>query len=70
MIKTSVIMVVGMGTRFGHYTDLIPKGFIPYKDKPKVIRNIETLFACGIEKFIIGTGCHKEHYDDFRRIVH
>ena len=22
-------MAAGMGTRFGHYTDMIPKGFIP-----------------------------------------
>lgn len=63
MIKTAVIMAAGMGTRFGHYTDLIPKGFIPYKDKPMVIRSIETLIDCGIEKIIIGTGYHKEHYE-------
>lgn len=63
MIKTAVILAAGMGTRFGHYTDLIPKGFIPYKGKPMVIRSIETLIECGIEKIIIGTGYHKEHYE-------
>lgn len=56
-------MAAGMGTRFGHFTDLIPKGFIPYKGKPMVIRSIETLIDCGIEKIIIGTGYHKEHYE-------
>lgn len=56
-------MAAGMGTRFGHYTDLIPKGFIPYKGKPMVIRSIETLIECGIEKIIIGTGYHREHYE-------
>ncbi len=56
-------MAAGMGTRFGHYTDLIPKGFIPYKDKPMVIRSIETLLDCGIDTIIIGTGYHKEHYE-------
>ena len=56
-------MAAGMGTRFGHYTDVIPKGFIPYKGKPMVIRSIETLIDCGIEKIIIGTGYHKEHYE-------
>ena len=30
-------MAAGMGTRFGYYTDLIPKGFIPYKDKPRLL---------------------------------
>ena len=56
-------MAAGMGTRFGHFTDMIPKGFIPYKGKPMVIRSIETLVDCGIEKIIIGTGYHKEHYE-------
>lgn len=60
---TAVIMAAGMGTRFGHYTDMIPKGFIPYKGKPMVILSIETLIDCGIEKIIIGTGYHKEHYE-------
>lgn len=59
MIKTAVIMAAGMGTRFGRYTDLIPKGFIPYKEKPMVIRSIEMLINCGIEKIIIGTGYHR-----------
>lgn len=63
MIKTAVIMAAGMGTRFGHYTDLIPKGFIPFKGKPMVVRSIETLLDCGIEKIIIGTGYLKEHYE-------
>ena len=63
MVNTAVIMAAGMGTRFGHYTDIIPKGFIPYKGKPMVIRSIETLIDCGINKIIIGTGYHKEHYE-------
>ena len=56
-------MAAGMGTRFGHYTDLIPKGFIPFKGEAMVVRSIETLIDCGIEKIIIGTGYHKEHYE-------
>lgn len=62
-VKSAVIMAAGMGTRFGHYTDMIPKGFIPYKGRPMVIRSIETLIDCGIERIIIGTGYHKEHYE-------
>lgn len=56
-------MAAGLGTRFGNYTDNIPKGFIPYKGKPMVIRSIETLISCGIEKIIIGTGYKKESYE-------
>ena len=29
MIKTAVIMAAGMGIRFGHFTERIPKGFVP-----------------------------------------
>ena len=63
MIRTAVIMAAGMGTRFGQYTEKIPKGFIPFKDKPMVVRSIETLIDCGIEKIIIGTGYKKESYE-------
>lgn len=66
MIKTAMIMAAGMGTRFGHYTELIPKGFVPFKDKPMVIRSIETLIDCGIEKIIIGTGYKKEVYEELK----
>ena len=62
-MKTAVIMAAGMGTRFGRYTELIPKGFVEFKDKPMVIRSIETLIDCGIERIIIGTGYHKESYE-------
>lgn len=56
-------MAAGLGTRFGKYTELIPKGFVEFKDKAMVIRSIETLIDCGIEKIIIGTGYHKEKYE-------
>ena len=64
MVKTAVIMAAGMGTRFGNRTELIPKGFVPAGGIPMVIRSIDTLKACGIERIIIGTGYHKEHYED------
>lgn len=63
MIKTAVIMAAGMGTRFGEHTRLMPKGFIPFRGKAMVVRSIETLIECGIERIIIGTGYHKEYYE-------
>lgn len=63
MIKTAVIMAAGLGTRFGKYTELIPKGFVEYKNKAMVLRSIDTLIACGIERIIIGTGWQKEAYE-------
>jgi len=63
LVKTAVIMAAGMGTRFGHYTEAIPKGFIPFKGKAMVLRSIDTLIECGIEKIVIGTGYHREAYE-------
>ncbi len=63
MIKTAVILAAGMGTRFGQYTERIPKGFINCGGIPMIERNISTLISCGIERIIIGTGYHKEKYD-------
>lgn len=66
-VKTAVIMAAGMGTRFGNMTEKIPKGFIPFKGKPMVVRSIETLLACGIERIIIGTGYKKESYEELAK---
>lgn len=68
MTKTAVIMAAGMGTRFGKYTELIPKGFVECGGKPMVIRSIETLIECGIERIIIGTGYHRERYEALTKI--
>lgn len=63
MIKTAVIMAAGMGTRFGSMTEERPKGFIEAGGKPMVVRSIETLISCGIERIIIGTGYLRESYE-------
>ena len=67
MIKTAVIMAAGLGTRFGHFTDDIPKGFVPFKGKPMVVRSIETLVSCGIERIIIGTGYRRESFEELQK---
>ena len=56
-------MAAGMGTRFGQYTEKIPKGFVECGGISMVERSIQTLVACGIERIIIGTGYHKERYE-------
>ena len=65
-------MAAGLGTRFGHYTELVPKGFVEVGGKPMIIRSIETLLSCGIERIILGTGYKKEAYEalqaDFPKI--
>lgn len=67
MIKTAVIMAAGLGSRFGSYTDLIPKGFIEIGGKSMIIRSIENLLACGIERIIIGTGYKQEAFDALKK---
>lgn len=61
-------MAAGLGTRFGKHTELIPKGFVEFKDRAMVIRSIETLIECGIERIIIGTGWHKETYEELMEV--
>ncbi len=68
MIKTAVIMAAGLGTRFGHYTELMPKGFIEVGGKSMIVRSIEILLSCGIERIIIGTGYKRESFEALKQI--
>ena len=63
MIRTAVIMAAGLGSRFGKMTETMPKGFIEVGGQSMVIRSIETLIACGINRIVIGTGYKKEAYE-------
>lgn len=56
-------MAAGLGSRFGKMTETMPKGFIEVGGKSMVIRSIETLLTCGIQRIIIGTGYKKEAYE-------
>ena len=62
-MKTAVIMAAGMGTRFGNMTKECPKGFIEAGGQAMVVRSIETLISCGIDRIIIGTGYLREAYE-------
>ncbi len=64
MIETAVIMAAGKGTRFGARTTDMPKGFIEFKGKPMIERSIENLLSVGIKRIIIGTGYHREWYEE------
>ena len=38
MIKTAMIMAAGMGTRFGRYMELVPKGFVEVGGEADIAR--------------------------------
>ena len=59
-------MAAGLGSRFGKMTETMPKGFIEVGGQSMVVRSIETLIACGIQRIIIGTGYKKEAYEALR----
>jgi 2-aminoethylphosphonate-pyruvate transaminase len=63
MVTTAVIMAAGMGTRFGKYTEQIPKGFIECGGISMIERSVNTLISCGINRIIMGTGYRKEKYE-------
>lgn len=67
MVKTAMIMAAGLGIRFGHYTELVPKGFVPVGGKPMILRSIEVLLSCGIERIVIGTGYKCEVYEELKK---
>ena len=67
MVSTAVIMAAGLGSRFGEMVETKPKGFIEVCGRPMIIRSIETLLSCGIQRIIIGTGYKREAYDALHR---
>ena len=68
MIRTAMIMAAGMGTRFGQYTELIPKGFVKVGGIPMIVRSIDTLLSCDIERIVIGTGYKQEVYEEQEKV--
>lgn len=66
MVTTAVIMAAGLGSRFGRMVETMPKGFIEVCGRPMIVRSVETLLDCGMERIIIGTGYRKEAYEALR----
>lgn len=60
-------MAAGMGTRFGSMTEERPKGFIEAGGIPMIVRSVQTLVDCGIERIIIGTGYMHETYEQLAK---
>jgi choline kinase len=56
-------MAAGMGTRFGGYTELFPKGFVKVAGKSMIERSLDILLSCGMQRIVIGTGYRSEVYE-------
>jgi len=68
-MNKALIMAAGAGSRFGHYTESIPKGFIEVCGKPMVTASIEKLLEAGIREIIIGTGYRSELYETLSKAI-
>lgn len=68
-MNTAVIMAAGLGSRFGEKTELMPKGFVSVNGVPMVERSVTLLKECGIERIIIGTGYHREYYEELAKRI-
>ena len=64
-IKTIVIPVAGMGTRFLPATKSIPKEMLPVLDKPLVQYAVDEALEAGIEEFIFVTGRGKSAIENY-----
>lgn len=66
-VKTAIIPVAGLGTRFLPATKAVPKELLPIVDKPTLQYIVEEAFASGIEHVVFVNGHHKsaieEHFD-------
>jgi 2-aminoethylphosphonate-pyruvate transaminase len=63
MIKTTVILAAGKGSRLGTMTSERPKGFLMLEELPIIEHSINKLLKAGVEEIIIGTGYRHEMYD-------
>lgn len=63
-VRTAVIPVAGLGTRFLPATKVIPKEMLPIVDTPTVQYIIEEAFSSGIEHIVLVNGHHKNAIED------
>jgi len=63
-IKTAVLPVAGLGTRFLPATKSVPKEMLTVVDKPVIQYAMEEARAAGIEQFIFITGRNKTALED------
>ena len=63
-IRTAVLPVAGLGTRFLPATKAIPKEMLPVVDRPLIQYAVEEALAAGIENVVLVTGRNKAAIED------
>ena len=64
-IKTAVIPVAGLGTRFLPWTKSSPKELLPILNKPVIQYIVEEVVGAGIKRIVLVTGAHKRAIEDY-----
>ena len=64
-LKTAVLPVAGLGSRFLPITKSIPKEMLPIIDKPLIQFAIEEAIEAGIEKIVFVTSHTKKAIEDY-----
>lgn len=65
MIKTAVIPIAGLGTRWHPLTKVVSKELLPLVDKPVIEYVVNEALAAGIENFIFVTHPRKASIDNY-----
>ncbi|HWG58986.1 MAG TPA: UTP--glucose-1-phosphate uridylyltransferase GalU [Candidatus Acidoferrales bacterium] len=63
-VRTAVLPVAGLGTRFLPATKAVPKEMLPVVDKPLIQYAVDECIASGIEHVIFVTARHKTAIED------
>lgn len=63
-VKTAIIPVAGLGTRFLPATKAVPKELLPIVDKPTLQFIVEEAFASGVEHIVLVNGRNKSAIED------
>lgn len=63
-VKTALIPVAGLGTRFLPATKAVPKELLPIVDKPTLQYIVEEAFSSGIEHVVLVNGRYKSAIED------
>ncbi len=64
MVRTAVVPVAGLGTRFLPATKAVPKEMLPIVDRPSIQYIVEESVRCGIDDVLLVTAAGKSAIED------